>query len=88
MEDSDGQNATKLLLKDKISTDERPILEHVKKKRKHSHDLHHGKHERVEKEKKSGDRWNITTNNGSRSPSPNKHGNGLKTKLKKIIVEG
>jgi hypothetical protein len=75
-----------------LSSDDKPNGEHVKKKRKHSHDFQLGKHERTEKERHSGDRWNITSvstfKNGSRSPSPNKHGNGLKTKLKKIKVEG
>ncbi|KAK3739115.1 hypothetical protein QZH41_010526 [Actinostola sp. cb2023] len=91
LEASDGQNASRSLATDKIRSDDRPSVEHVKKKRKHSHDLQHGKHERPEKDRQSADRWNITTmsttNNGSRSPSPNKHGNGLKTKLKKIKVE-
>lgn len=88
LEGSACQNASRPLLKGKLSSDEKTDVEHLKKKRKHSHDLQHVKHERAESEGQNGDRWNITTNDGSRSPSPNKHNNGLKTKLKKIKVEG
>lgn len=75
-----------------LSSDDKSSVEHLKKKRKHSHDFQLSKHERMEKEKHSEDHWNITSvstfKNGSRSPSPNKHSNGLKTKLTKIKVEG
>lgn len=82
---NDIQTASRLLLQSKTLSEEKKSVEHIKKKRKHSHDLHYSKHELTEKESQNGDRW--TTNNGSRSPSPTKYTNGLKTKLKKIKVE-